>query len=60
MNRLECDNMSLLYLLDIINCKNKININTDKERKCIDNVMIKYKKFIKHCIKNKNYKNKFI
>lgn len=54
MNRLECDNMSLLYLLDIINCKKK-PFNGRKERECIDNVMIKYKNFIKYCIKNKKY-----
>ena len=52
MNRLECDNMSLLYLLDILNCKK----NTFKERKCIDNVMIKYKNFIKNCIIDGKYK----
>lgn len=57
MNRLECDNMSLLYLLDIINCKKNNPFNGRKERHCIDEVMIKYKFFIKNCITNEKYKS---
>ena len=57
MNRLECDNMSLLYLLDIINCKKNNPFNGRKERHCIDEVMIKYKYFIKNCITNEKYKS---